>query len=503
MGIYELATGREVTRLERVPDLESIAFHPFGRLLAVASSTDRVVEVRDLEMGVTKSSLAHPAGAHGVAWSPDGATLATGGGDHQIYLWDAETSRSLAVLKGHSELVSYLIFHPSGDLLISGGWDGTIRIWHTSTGELLVTAPGYPVRLGPDGRRLAYGDARRIGIREVAGGEACRLLGPQRAAVPGAGAPRFKWVDFEPGGRLLAAAGGDGVRLWDLPTSREVAHLPLAADGAVLFEPRGGSLITYEATGLRRWPIRPEPAGPSTTVQLGPPRLIMGPSDGPSPPFACLSVAGGWLAAGDRPRQRAIVMDLERPEEWRSIPDRPEIESVALSPDGQWLAAGGRAEPGVRIRERETGRLVATLPGGAAGAANVRLAFSPDGRLLIGGFQGDYRAWSVGAWRLLWTIKRSRQDERPGPVACAGDGRLAAIAASRDVVQLVDLTTGRTLAALESPDPKGIWGLCFAPDGARLAVATDGRAVQVWDLKAIRQSLAVIRLDWVEPNKGT
>jgi WD40 repeat protein len=142
---------------------------------------------------------------------------------------------------------------------------------------------------------------------------------------------------------------------------------------------------------------------------------------------------------------------------------------------------------------------VATLPGGMAGASNVRLAFSPDGRLVIAGFQGDYRAWSVGDWQLLWTIERSREYAGPGPVACARDGRLAAIAPSPDVVRLVDATTGRSLAALEGPDPKVILGLCFAPDGTRLAVATDGRAVQVWDLRAIRRHLAAMRLDWDLP----
>jgi hypothetical protein len=71
----------------------------------------------------------------------------------------------------------------------------------------------------------------------------------------------------------------------------------------------------------------------------------------------------------------------------------------------------------LRIRERETGRLVTTLPGGMPGAFNVRPTFSPDGRLLIAGFQGEYRCWRAGTWQPLWTIERSRLYERPGPVA--------------------------------------------------------------------------------------
>jgi hypothetical protein len=63
----------------------------------------------------------------------------------------------------------------------------------------------------------------------------------------------------------------------------------------------------------------------------------------------------------------------------------------------------------------------------------------------------------------------------------------------------IDATTGRAVAALESPDPKVILGLCFAPDGTRLAVATHGRAVQVWDLRAVRRHLAAMRRDWDLP----
>ena len=39
----------------------------------------------------------------------------------------------------------------------------------------------------------------------------------------------------------------------------------------------------------------------------------------------------------------------------------------------------------------------------------------------------------------------------------------------------------------------------FSPDGTRLAVMTSNHTIHVWDLRAIRQGLAEIGLDWDLP----
>ena len=43
----------------------------------------------------------------------------------------------------------------------------------------------------------------------------------------------------------------------------------------------------------------------------------------------------------------------------------------------------------------------------------------------------------------------------------------------------------------------------FSPDGDRLAVATNGDHVQLWDLRLIRQQLAAMGLDWDQPPDPT
>ncbi|HEX8202024.1 MAG TPA: hypothetical protein VF590_16230, partial [Isosphaeraceae bacterium] len=50
-----------------------------------------------------------------------------------------------------------------------------------------------------------------------------------------------------------------------------------------------------------------------------------------------------------------------------------------------------------------------------------------------------------------------------------------------------------------APDPQPMNGLCFSPDGAQLAAATDGPGVQLWDLRLIRRQLAVMGLDRDQP----
>lgn len=64
-----------------------------------------------------------------VAFSADGAVLASGSEDRTIRLWDWRAGRESTVLTGHADCVRVLAFGPLGKLLASGGDAGQVRIW--------------------------------------------------------------------------------------------------------------------------------------------------------------------------------------------------------------------------------------------------------------------------------------------------------------------------------------------------------------------------------------
>lgn len=60
--------------------------------------------------------------------------LATGSMDQTAKIWDLETGKEVATLKGHTGEIVSLNFSAEGDRLITGSFDFTARIWDTNTG---------------------------------------------------------------------------------------------------------------------------------------------------------------------------------------------------------------------------------------------------------------------------------------------------------------------------------------------------------------------------------
>ncbi len=506
--VCEVPSGREVQRFDQGLAGGGVIFHPDGRHLAVYLKSDpSALAVLDRETGKEVARYQTPADATGEpSWRRDGRLLAIPCGDQRIYVWDHDEKRLQSVLEGHTGRGILIQFSHAGDFLVSSSWDWTVRLWDPVSGRQLVQAAGgLRTTIRRDDRQaVSVTKDGHPKLWEVAGGWECRTLHHSSVgngtARPGDWGPRG--LDFSPDGRLLVSCSLDGTRLWDLTDFAAVASLPTGATETALFHPDGESLFTYGADGLSRWPIRREgergagPPGRVETLRVGPPRALDVPGNWPYAIMA-LDRRGERLAAVDYGNGRAIVLDLREPGR-KLVLSHPGVIDCRLSPDGRWAVTGAPTKPGAevcKVWDTASGEPVAWR----APAGESFHFFTRDGRWLVTSPPGGspLNFWRTGSWQ------PSPPPVRHSPAVLdirrvAPDGRLA-FTWGGGPPRLLDVGTGKVLAALAPPRDVNAVTARFNPDGTRLAVASDNHTVHLWDLPALRRGLAGIGLDWELP----
>ncbi len=318
-------------------------------------------------------------GGHGVALSRDGRTMATGGRDGTLKVWDLHPGRlPESRFFGRPFYKSEPSFSPDGTSLAIARGDGFVEVW-----DVVGTAPSLRGALGPfaathsakvdlafapSGATLAVTDGKSLRLWDV--GDGAPKPGP---VVPGHDVLRNPV--FGAGGQTIAAVElPDLVRLWDLSgdSPRPLESLKgLNPTWSLSYGRDGRWLVESNHETCALWRAEPGKAGIWTPLARKP--EISGDS--------ALSPDGKTLVSVRD--NTVVVFDMSGPEPVekargtisKGITGRP-----TFSPDGASFAVAGNA-----VVVFDTAALKPVYEWTATGASDFvvqYVAFAPDGHHL-------------------------------------------------------------------------------------------------------------------------
>ena len=142
-----------------------------------------------------------------------------------IHLIDLNDGNNLLTLDGHPDSVQSLSFSPDGQKAISGGADGTVRLWGLSNGEQIACVKAHTEYV----RCVAYSPVEE---KAISGGSLGEILlwDMEKMQVikrftGHASGIRASLAWSRDGKTFLSGSWDGSVRLWDVQTGEEIAHL--------------------------------------------------------------------------------------------------------------------------------------------------------------------------------------------------------------------------------------------------------------------------------------
>jgi WD40 repeat protein len=204
-----------------------------------------------------------------------GNTIAAGGWDRRVTIWDASTGERLRTFTGHTDRVMSVALSSTG-LVASGSKDATAQIWDVRKGHLVQLIDGHrdrvrAVAFSPDGTLLATGSRdATVKVWTVASGQELASMSDN---------VWITHVEFSPDGRSVAFGAVDGkVGIWDYATPSVRVFAKVGGGVALTFSLDGRQLVSGSGDGvLRVWDVErgvllsaTRGSGPITDVAYSP-----------------------------------------------------------------------------------------------------------------------------------------------------------------------------------------------------------------------------------------
>ncbi len=390
--LWDVATGTSTVTIRDESQPISVAFSPDGAVLASGwwDGTVKLCEVTDGR--IISSFIGHGDNVTAVSFNPKGGGFGTVSKDGTVKLWDLATGNA-RTLFGHSGPIWGMAFSPDGITLASrsGTSQGKVEVWDAVTGRMIAAlgeqrcSPVRSLSISPDGKTLAIGSQDSTVLLWDLG----TLTNFARLAH----GSQVGAVSFSPDGTLLASADETGtVSLWSVRNEKMIREFSGVHDWVTMlvFSPDGSTL----ASGFRNGEIRVWDVTTGAVI-----RDFKGHS---SPVISMAFVQEGTALASGSFGGEIRLWDLATGTPSATLGGTRK-KCLAFSPDGTMFVT--RQHKLVKLHDMSTGDDIATFAGHNHEVLNA--VFTPDGRTLATG--------SYDGTILLWDLAPYRESETPNP----------------------------------------------------------------------------------------
>ena len=499
----------------------SLVFSPGNGALLASGSMDGAVKLWDVSKGECKQTLtAHAGGVRAVAFAPDGLKLASGGHDETVKLWAIDPNGKVLnpqpiQLPGHKGVVNALAFHPDPKrkLLASAGEDRLVKLWDGDAGKPIADLSGhsgvvYALTFAAGGESLVSGSETANQRGELKFWNVKSLSASTKETKTA-----VRLLALAPDGKTVAVpssnpAADSHLRFFDVATQKEiedasVSRPPLATALAYL-PPDGQTIALFEASRLGIYHLATKRVSILTDE-----REIERVAVAISPDCKTVATGGGTPLFSDvKPTAELKLWDVATQQELHAFKGHDfQVQDLAFAPDGSALAAAD-IDGNVIVWDLATRKQRCALKlysaGGERRGHSIRLAYSPDGKLLATAeYRGPERAGPLKCWDPdTGTERHSFPGHARGTksLSFSPDGNTLASGGSLydKTVKLWDLAGRKELSTLPQT-PTAVSDLAFRPDGRALVYGHPGQAqtfrsanppspMVLWDLARQKES---------------